>query len=751
MASPTQLVPHIKRDGPELNLPYRPLGGEFFDSKLSTLRGLRDFYEQHSFDTQGPYADLFAVLLSSCKHLIDINVELVHHIKLQGDTQQRQQLVCDALCGNVARHRTDIENLRASLGHLTSRDASRQAAATNSEDDDSSLWSGAAASPHACLKKETTAVGYAQRIGEERPAALPAPQHRAGTAASPHAPAADFQRASLSTPSASRVEPGAHKYATTPSHREVPPSEPMGALPHPSPSQHAAEGEWAAGLTRRTNTMQSQPANPLAEGCLPSAQLDEEQKQQQSSAVLPASLAARRQHAKDGVDRRHEHLTRHLAAVEASVHEPQRRLQWIWEGGDLDSSHLSASPATASRIASGSEFTDPYTATAGHAPSNPQQELTQGRGASVTSPISARTPPAILVRWIDSRLQQWEAEWRRVLEDVQEALLLDAAVGARAAHPTSHAAAEGEAQVNRRAPWEGVSAVDQPTDAVTTPSCRGELVCALRALLCTHSAELYKRAVVESTRHVQRTDDELHDVRARLEALELYAPHRYAVTARPPLLGVELEDVLEPRIGVRLRTVYHGYLADRAGLSVGDVLVAVGRQSIQTRAQLYAVLGELTHEYNAQCRLQIEAGFMRSFTLGDGCCASDGRFVKCASPYHEAGVERKGTDSLLDQELQRVRSEAAAAVAGGTNTSGARSSAGRICGHSSLRGNAAGAGLPAAASPSLPVSPSVAEHKEQLAQCLPYFELCLHVVRDGRLRDVTLLIPPSDALRSTVY
>ncbi|TPP41742.1 hypothetical protein CGC20_8635 [Leishmania donovani] len=707
------------RDGSEGSVPYPHRVGETLVLELNTLCRLRDFYEQHTFDTQGPYADLFAVLLSSCKHVIDINVELVHHIKAQQDQQRRQQVACDVLCREAALQRADIKHLRAALEHLSARRASGEASVVKCEDDDTGLGNGSAASSHASPKNEAATAECCQHVSQRSPAASLAPQRSTG-AASPSSAAVGLERSSLSTASASLVGPVSQAHATVTFAPTEAPAQPINSLTHSSPSDHACGGAWAAEMVRRTDAMQGSSATVLVDGQLSSVRLDEEQrKQQQSSTALFAPSEARKHHAEDAVESHLEHLTRHFAAVDPRVHKQRR----MWgEEEDVGSRSPSSSPVAASGTAGESEFPHSCTTVAGHARSNPQ-ESSQRQGTSVASPVGTWTPPAVLVRWLDSRLRRWKAEWKRVLEDVQDALLLDATVDAQTLRPIAHAAGQQEAHVNLGTAHERASESNGGAEAVMTPSCRGDLVCVIRALLSSHGTELYKQIVAESTRQVQRTDEELHDLRSRLEALEVYAPHRYAVTARPPLLGVELEDVLEPRIGVRLRTVYHHYLADRAGLSVGDVLVGVGHQSIQTRAQLHVVLGELTRDYNAQCHIQIEEGFMRSFALGDQCCVRDGHCVECHSPYREA--------TNFNAPVQKQRQRLLEAL--------------------SLATHVPMAGSSAAASPFLSTFHSAAQHKEKLAQYLPYFELCLHVVRDGRLRDVTLLIPPWEALRSAAY
>ncbi|GET88031.1 hypothetical protein, conserved [Leishmania tarentolae] len=731
MTSAIQLMPHSERDGSESSVSHPHRVGETLASELSTLCRLRNFYEQHTFDTQGPYADLFAVLLSSCKHVIDINVELVYHIKAQEDQQQRQQVACDALSSEASQLRADIKHLRASLAPLSARGASGEAAVIKCEHDGARLGSDSAASLRASPHKETATAECCQHISQGTPAASLALQRCKG-GASPPSTAAGLERSSLSTALTSRVGRVSPAHATVTFAPTEAPMPPISSSTHSSPSEHARRDACTGGIQHR-------PSAAAVEGHVSCTRLSEEQQNQhQSSTALFGSSEARTHHTEEATESRLQHMTRHLSAGDQRVHKQKR----IWEEEDVGSSIRSSPRVAASGTAGESACPSPYTTVGSNARPNPQ-EPSQRQGTCVASPVSTWAPPAVLVHWIDHRLRQWAEEWKSVLADVQGALLLDATGDAQALHPTAHAAGEQEAHVGLGTSHEGASESTGGGEAVMTSSCRRDFACAIRTLLSFHSTELYKRMVAEYTRQAHDINEELLDFRSRLEALEVYAPHRYAVTARPPLLGVELEDVLVPRVGVRLRTVYHGYIADRAGLSVGDVLVGIGHQYIQTRAQLYVLMGELTRDYNAQCQIQIEEGFMRSFALGDGHCA------KYDSPYRAQTVE--SDDHQFDQELQRARSEAAAAASGGTMSDDARSSGRWMCRHSSIQDSAAMADSSAAASPFLSQFHSAAQQKEKVAQYLPYFELCLHVVRDGRLRDVTLLIPPWEAFRSAAY
>ncbi|EKF31491.1 hypothetical protein MOQ_004676 [Trypanosoma cruzi marinkellei] len=106
---------------------------------------------------------------------------------------------------------------------------------------------------------------------------------------------------------------------------------------------------------------------------------------------------------------------------------------------------------------------------------------------------------------------------------------------------------------------------------------------------------------------------QIEELESRLEAIEVYAPHRCAMAARPPLLGVELRD--EKGIGVRIVKVFHGFDGEAAGMMPGDVVVAVNGQEVLTRAEMYAVMTELVREYQSRCRLLKELYFKQHVQL----------------------------------------------------------------------------------------------------------------------------------------
>jgi hypothetical protein len=651
--------------------------------ELGTLSRLQAFYEQHTFDTQGPYADLFAVLLSSCKHLIDINVSLVQHIRSHDGALRRQAATCDALCSGVAKHTSDLAYLLARTPHTKSRDgttvdAAEEAAPPAMDEDERRDVDHAAA--FVCADREASGKGKACSSSgvvlhdSAARAAATSSTSSSSTQLSQDIPQRPHMRPSGSTPA---------------------------AADDVMAQRHA---DWAAQMERRLESLHEQLATALEHHNVmqaasqqqspsppaPSLQADvtplPENPSAQSVHALMESFEQWKQRFEDAMNDRLEHLARHVSTLDGTIKQHQRQLRWM--GSDEGA---------------------------------PVQEGTDARPISRKRPETPSVaPPAAVTHWLHSALEQRERQWQRVLEDVHAALATTQKSNCERSPPSS-----GDATSAGLHDATLAAAPSPPPDRAWFAHSIEELL-----RLCQADAQQSTKALDDVVKRIQHADDELRDVVARLEVLEVYAPHRYAVAAAPPVLGVELEDVEEPRVGVRVRTVYQDYLADRAGLSVGDVIAGVGHQSVQTRAQLYVVLGELTRDYNAQCRLQVEEGYLRHFATSSSKAVDTSVFTPLETSYEDG----EGASFELDHALQRARAEAASANhrADGNAT---------VLKYRTSNAKASKIKPPFA-------YPTSSQHKNLLAQCLPYFELTLHVLRDGRLRDVTVLIPPSDTLRS---
>ncbi|KPI83696.1 hypothetical protein ABL78_7264 [Leptomonas seymouri] len=630
--------------------------------ELSTLHQLQAFYEQHTFDTQGPYADLFAVLFSSCKHLIDVSTALVRHIRAHDEVLSRQQTACRVLCGAVAQHKSDIAVLCTGTACV----------ATTAIEGKNTLRKGSGS----CVSG-----GGDDGLHEEmtHPESRPLQQHLSSIPSS-SASATQYdilhpRREDAGRLGSSRIQ--AHAGVGTPYSGE-------------NTRQHSA---WKHEIEGRLDTIERQlhvlreyqhaaqgpPQQPPAD---PNAN---------SNDALVETFEAWKRSFEDTIDDRLAHLTHQTTLLERAAKQHQRLVRWMGVGVDDDAAVAVDAPRPIAR----------------KKPETP-----------------AEVPPAAVTQWLNTQLQQREEEWLRMLEEVQDALV------------DYHSKDAEEVHANEKALVSTVTAAHNGTSAEApsaafsaVPSRCACLSNALTRLLCT-AATKQTKSLRDVARQVQQADEQLRDVTARLEVLEVYAPHRYTLATKPPILGVELEDVGAPRVGVRVQAVYQGYLADRAGLSIGDIIAGVGHESVHTRAQLYVVLTELTRDYNAQCRVQIEEGYLRNYTA-----TSRGPIATSTLANLETGYEDGGTTSFeLDHALQLARAEAASACHRargapnlkyrGSSTDAAKLGSSNFFHQSSLK------------------------HKQMLAQCLPYFELTLHVLRDGRLRDVTLLIPPSEALRS---
>ncbi|ORC92373.1 uncharacterized protein TM35_000031260 [Trypanosoma theileri] len=144
------------------------------------------------------------------------------------------------------------------------------------------------------------------------------------------------------------------------------------------------------------------------------------------------------------------------------------------------------------------------------------------------------------------------------------------------------------------------------------------------------------------------TSDKIEQIESRLECLEVYAPHYCAMSARPPLLGVELRD--EKGTGIRVDKVFQGFAAEEIGMMPGDIIIALNGQEVLTRAEMYAVMTELAREHQDKCRLLMELYFKQHSErrIGDDVTANAGRHrVRNGNTNHSVplgGEEVKVTD-----------------------------------------------------------------------------------------------------------
>ncbi|KPA82917.1 hypothetical protein ABB37_02669 [Leptomonas pyrrhocoris] len=677
--------------------------------ELTTLHRLQSFYEQHTFDTQGPYADLFAVLLSSSKHLIDINTALVRHIRTHDAAVHRHEATCGVLCGAVAQHKSDIAALYAGK-RVTPMEATTAPAAPTPADDRGRARralrmrrgvSGENCKYNNAFNEDGESCGEGSAHMENGAAQ----QHFNGSPDASSSPSSSCTQFSQHQPKGEEEE--ARRLGSVPMKARsgiITPRYNDESTPRYSNWKHEIErrlddaAEQINALLEHQHAAQARsqrsPSAPTSRFELASLPADPNSNSN-TAAVPTETLETWKCAFEDAVDDRLAHLAHQVTLLEQSTKQQQHLTRWMGNavGDEVQETTANPRPITRRRLQAPTE-----------------------------------APPAAVTQWLNAQLEQREGEWLQVLEEVQEALV---------AHYSSSndddERVNGEVKVPvpiTTASHDGASA--EPADAASTACSRRvrSTNVLLQLLRCTDDSQRTK-LLREVARQTQHADEQLRDVAARLEVLEVYAPHRYAVAARPPVLGVELEDVCAPAVGVRVRTVYQGYLADRAGVSTGDIIAGVGHQSAHTRAQLYVVLAELTRDYNAQCRAQIEEGYMRHYTAA----ASSGPIDTSVFTNLETSHDNGNTTSFeFDHGLQRARAEAVRANHGAGSAADLK-----------YRGSSVGAIK--LQSPTF-FSTSAPQHKDLLARCLPYFELTLHVLRDGRLRDVTMLIPPSEALRS---
>ncbi|RNF09181.1 hypothetical protein TraAM80_02326 [Trypanosoma rangeli] len=144
---------------------------------------------------------------------------------------------------------------------------------------------------------------------------------------------------------------------------------------------------------------------------------------------------------------------------------------------------------------------------------------------------------------------------------------------------------------------------------------------------------------------------QMEQLENRIDALEVYAPHHFAMAARPPLLGVELRD--EKGIGICIDKVFRNFGGEAAGMMPGDVVVAVNGQAVLTRAEMYAAMTELVREHHSRCRLLEQLCFKQHVKQEKKAGALMNRHQYSNFPVgSEAATTTPGLDS--DWELPKL-------------------------------------------------------------------------------------------------
>lgn len=580
-----------------------------------TLDRLRRFFDAHTFDTAGPYADLFAVLLSTSRHLVDVNSTLLRRLEVQEVQLERLNAEVVALCECTVQQQHEIRRL---LSYFSRSNEGQQPGEGQS------------------LSSSVSVPVEPQQEGTLSPlqmanVVLGAPHSSSGHHHHRH------HRPSSSSHS-SRVD-------------DVERGRPSQLDRHETPNEVGGKTEPAKG---KAPSQSSQAADHTGKDVL-------------------QTLAA---------------LKEELAAVQSEMRSAAQCVQ-----NDVAQLHKAV------------------------AASAPQSS---SANAASLPPTAVDEVRAIAKEEANRCYDEAVREWETVLHDLYSSQ---------------------DSTTRTPSPPSSLASVEKPgeTEAVTSAA-HSPLVHAVQRLV--HSLRAAP-SVTRAPPPAQLSSDaflapvaddmaaltsQLNSVCGRLEVLEVYAPHRYAVAARPPALGVELEDLTPlspplhqprsgeadapplsssaaPSRGVRVARVYEGFAGDHAGLSEGDVIVAVFDEAIATRAELYAVLTELAREHRCRCQLLLEDALVDQFTAreaGEDGEHADGRPRRSSARTHMS--------PLVEAALREV-----APLVPHVPTSG-------------------GDGL---------------NHRRRAAlrRALPRFVLELTVWRDGVLLDVTIVVPAVMALR----
>lgn len=573
----------------------------------TTLRSLRAFFDAHAFDTEGPYADLFAVLLSTAKHAIDAAVWQQDRIdQLAGElalVKQESAALCDnsarvnealrklnhnykdtttaAVCGECHRHRYHH--------HISSHSAKDATNGYRSENYALGNHGPPPAELSPSLRRLSDEVAQARLRLHMCEESLSAHIGSAAAVCGYHE-----GRRTLTTASAvdHRQQHGNRIRALEDSHEAV-----LGRL---------------AQLQATADKEKEKRQVPVAAVACRESQ----QQQEEASWRAVTALDERTSELAFAVQRIEEQLRRVAARLHSSgggVSVREQSPEAVARGNDNSGGRVqfteddftlpSPSPrSSVGRSGIGKSSSAPATAAAAmrsNKNSNVYNVIKEDSGDGSSSSSAADA--------------MW-GEWVRVIQLVRGRVASDA-VRQQQRPQQQHASSlpppvlsSGHASA---AAMELFVLVRQIIDATTT----------------TINTNDNSNAAAFGSGGSGGTDallaDRLDSLAGRVEVLEVYAPHTYAIAARPPLLGIELgadATTTTPTekeaaaahghdnkdSGVLVTRIFAGLAADEAGISPGDRILSVGGAAVVSRAEVYVALRERAQAHRARCQLIME-------------------------------------------------------------------------------------------------------------------------------------------------
>lgn len=528
-----------------------------------TLTSLQSFFEKHAFDTEGPYADLFAVLLSTSKHLIDVSrAQQTRMDALERELRKVQQESA-ALCEQSAKVKSELHHLRGDLAGAEQKPSHRVAADCGWAAHNRSTRDGPPQGDGGLIDGDEGLHNFVRSVMRKSQA-----QGELET---------DLAlRVHRLTEQVSRLSEGHHATERRIDQLCRQSQQPRGGNTASSPLRPLEALSEVMDMQREDyyQILQRRLAD-VEEG--QSALAD--RLRGMIGAAEAAKLGSAEEHrgVKHALERTQEQLNELVNVMEEFQQWRRRQTPPRLPAAPGGGPRIAVLDASAERrLSHGGQDPLALTEEDFFMPSTATTRVNQG------DPPQPRPRPQ--GRW-DPREQQTEngdavadriwADWLHILGAVREST---PGSGAVPVFPASHPSA---------------------------PTVAREL----------HGL-LHQSTLAPPSANADALADSLDTLRGRVEVLEVYAPHTYSIATRPPLLGVELADEThehgEGSAKLRVVNVFTGLLADEAGISPGDVLLAVDNTVISTRAELYVALREKTRNHQVRCQLLLEEAFLSS-------------------------------------------------------------------------------------------------------------------------------------------